>query len=166
MFGVLWPGARALARRVAAADLAGSSTIELGCGLALPSIVAASRGARALATDNHPHAGRFLGANAHHNAVEVAWRELDWRAPPGDLGTFDRVIASDLLFSEALAPFVAGAIAATLAPSGEAWLVDPGRLALATFERAARERGLTVEVDVFDEDGRELYGLTLRHIGA
>jgi hypothetical protein len=76
------------------------------------------------------------------------------------------VIASDLLFSEALAPFVADAIASTLAPGGEAWLIDPGRLALPTFERAARDRGLTVEADVFDEDGRELYALTLRHGGA
>ncbi len=162
MFGVLWPGARALARRVATAPLAGRSVIELGCGLGLPSLVAATRTARVLATDNHPHAGAFLAANARHNGVAVAFRALDWRDPPADLGVFDRVIASDLIFSEALAPCVAAVIDAALAPDGEAWLVDPGRLALPTFEREARARGLHVDVAVLDEDDTELFALTIR----
>src|SRR5271156_5841549 len=49
----LWPGALALARRIAAAPGVGPGTrvLELGCGLALPALVAARRGAVAVATD-------------------------------------------------------------------------------------------------------------------
>ncbi|TVQ93416.1 MAG: methyltransferase domain-containing protein [Deltaproteobacteria bacterium] len=162
MFGVLWPGARALARSVAQHTVAGQRVIELGCGLALPSLVAARHGAKALATDNHPHAGAFLRANAAHNGVEVAYRHLDWRDLPPDLGRFDRVVASDLLFSPELAPLVAEVIAATLDPQGEAWLVDPGRLALDTFEAAASAQGLGLDLEIFEEDNAELYRLILR----
>lgn len=165
MFGVLWPGARALARRVAQSRIAGLRILELGCGLALPSLVAARHGAVVIATDNHPHAGAFLSANARHNGVNLTYRHLDWRALPPDLGTFDRVIASDLLYSPELAPLVARVIAATLAPTGEAWLIDPGRLALDAFEETLATTRLRCEIEVFEEDGAELYGLTLRSPG-
>src|SRR6266516_3449228 len=42
----LWPSALALAQMVAASELAGKRTLELGCGLALPSIAAALAGGR------------------------------------------------------------------------------------------------------------------------
>ncbi|MDX2167236.1 MAG: methyltransferase, partial [Deltaproteobacteria bacterium] len=42
----LWPGALALARRLATASLRGRRVLELGCGLGLPAVVAARRGAR------------------------------------------------------------------------------------------------------------------------
>lgn len=166
MFGVLWPGAVALARRVDASDLRGERVLELGCGLGLPSLVAAAQGARVLATDNHPHAAAFLAANAHHNGVSIDWRHLDWRDLPQDLGRFDRVIASDLLFSADLAPLVAQTLAATLAPHGRAWLVDPGRLALPVFEAAALDVGLSCTIEVFveerGEEPVELYAIDLR----
>jgi predicted nicotinamide N-methyase len=163
MFGVLWPGAVALARRVSQHPrLAGKRVLELGCGLGLPSLVASDRGAEVVATDHHPHAEAFLRANARHNRVDVAYRHLDWRDLPPDLGLFDLVIASDLLFSEALAPLVARTIAQTLAPDGEAWLVDPGRLALGSFERATGLQRLLYDVDVLDEGDASLYAITLR----
>ena len=52
----LWPSGIALARYVAALDLAGSRVLELGCGLALPSFAAALAGADVLATDWAPEA--------------------------------------------------------------------------------------------------------------
>jgi len=163
MFGVLWPGAVALAERVAAEDVAGLDVLELGCGLGLPAIVAASRRARVVATDNHPHAGAFLAANARHNGVEVSFAELDWRDEDAVLPCprFDRVIASDLLYSAQLVPLVVGQLARWLAEDGRAWLVDPGRLALPSFEAEARRVGLQVEVDVLDEGERELFGIDI-----
>src|SRR3954451_8642651 len=47
----MWPSSIALARTVAARGLGGRRVVELGCGLGLPSIVAALGGARVLATD-------------------------------------------------------------------------------------------------------------------
>ena len=47
----LWPCARSLAAHLATLDLTGMRVLELGCGLALPSLVAALRGADVLASD-------------------------------------------------------------------------------------------------------------------
>src|SRR5439155_14224135 len=47
----LWPSGLALARYVAGLDLVGRKVLELGCGLGLPSLAAALRGADVLATD-------------------------------------------------------------------------------------------------------------------
>src|SRR5205807_7139673 len=52
----LWPAAVALARAVAGLALDGLRVLELGCGLALPSVVAALGGADVLATDWSPDA--------------------------------------------------------------------------------------------------------------
>lgn len=165
MFGVLWPGAVAMARRVAGLDLAGVHVLELGCGLALPSLVAAAGGARVTATDNHPHAGAFLSENARRNGVHVDYCALDWRDPaptlPRDRWPF--VIACDLLYSPELAPLVAQAIAARLETGGVAWLMDPGRLALSAFEGALPSLGLDAVVEVVDEGDRELFFVTLTH---
>ena len=47
----LWPSSLALARAIAGRALRGARTLELGCGLGLPSIAAALAGGRVLATD-------------------------------------------------------------------------------------------------------------------
>ena len=52
----LWPSSLALARTIAGRALRGARTLELGCGLGLPSIAAALAGGRVLATDWSPEA--------------------------------------------------------------------------------------------------------------
>ena len=47
----LWPCARSLAAHLSTLDLTGVRVLELGCGLALPSLVAALRGADVVASD-------------------------------------------------------------------------------------------------------------------
>src|SRR4051794_19312272 len=59
----LWPSARALAAHLVTLDLRGVRAIELGCGLALPSVAAALRGAHVLAVDNDADAVRLAGVN-------------------------------------------------------------------------------------------------------
>src|SRR5688500_6211759 len=49
-----WPSGIALARTVAGRTLAGARVLELGCGLAVPSIAAARAGAEVLAVDVAP----------------------------------------------------------------------------------------------------------------
>ena len=67
----LWPSAVALARALGERELEGSRVLELGCGLALPSIVAARRGAEVVATDWSPDALTFASRNAARNGVEL-----------------------------------------------------------------------------------------------
>src|SRR4051812_32177901 len=60
----LWPSGVELARAVAACDVAGLRVLELGCGLGLPSLVAATLGAQVLATDWAEDALALLRENA------------------------------------------------------------------------------------------------------
>ena len=49
---VVWGAARVLAERIGGERVAGATVVELGCGCAVPSVVAARRGAaRVVATD-------------------------------------------------------------------------------------------------------------------
>ena len=52
LFGMCWPSGMALAARLAQRDVrAGERILEIGCGLALPSLVAHRRGADITASD-------------------------------------------------------------------------------------------------------------------
>src|SRR3954471_15503389 len=60
----LWPSALALARVVGVRALRGARTLELGCGLGVPSLAAAAAGGRVLATDWAPDAIAMAERNA------------------------------------------------------------------------------------------------------
>src|SRR3954465_10627681 len=66
-WSVLWRSGVALARELAHETLAGRRVVELGCGLGLPSLVAARAGADVLATDEDGEALELLGRNAREN---------------------------------------------------------------------------------------------------
>ena len=121
MFGVPWGSTRVLARRVAELErLAELRVLEIGCGLALPSLVAAAAGAEVLATDHHPAAPVFLAENLRRNQISgVAFAALDWREPEGLIaGKYDLVIAADVLFAIEAPPLVANLFTHALAPNG------------------------------------------------
>jgi methylase of polypeptide subunit release factors len=63
----LWPAARALAEALPNVD--GLRVVELGCGLGLPSLVAAAKGGRVTAIDWSPAAVELLRANAARNGL-------------------------------------------------------------------------------------------------
>jgi predicted nicotinamide N-methyase len=90
----LWPAARALAE--ALPDLRGLRVVELGCGLGVPSLVAAARGARVTATDWAADAIALLRDNAARNGVTLAAAVRDWRAPWPE--RFDVALAADVLY--------------------------------------------------------------------
>src|SRR3954447_8410968 len=65
----LWPSALALARAVGSRQLKGARTLELGCGLGLPSLAAAVAGGRVTATDWAPDAIAMTRENAARNGL-------------------------------------------------------------------------------------------------
>ncbi len=145
----LWPSSYALADRVASEDArAGGSALrllELGCGLGLVTIAALIAGFDVLATDYYADALLFTRANAWRVVgIDPAVRLVDWRDLPADLGSFDRVVAADVLYEQRYAPIVADTLARTLAQSGVAIIADPGRTALPEFLRECERRGLAV----------------------
>jgi predicted nicotinamide N-methyase len=143
----VWPSSIALSGVVSALNGNGNRALELGCGLGLVTIAALRAGFDVLATDYYEDALLF----ARRNGLSAAGREprtrhVDWRAFPDDLGRFDLVLASDVLYEREYATLVADAIVASLAPGGVALVADPGRVALLAFVTACEQRGCTVGI--------------------
>jgi predicted nicotinamide N-methyase len=138
-WSVLWRSGVELARQVAAEPPAGLHVVELGCGLAAPSIAAARGGARVLATDADAEALELVGRNAPMNGVEVETAVADWGKPGGLVarGPFDLVLAADVLYER---PAVAQLLALLPQLAPAAWLADPGRPAAEPFLEQARAR--------------------------
>ncbi len=144
----LWPSAQVLAEEVRTMRLGGQRVLELGCGLGLVSIAAALAGADVTATDYYEDALLFAKLNAMDASGKViATRMVNWVAMPPDLGRFDVVLASDVLYEHRYASLVANAIASTLVRGGEAVVADPGRIALQGFLDECAERGLVAKGD-------------------
>jgi predicted nicotinamide N-methyase len=152
-WAVLWRSGLALARELCGEKLRGIRVVELGCGLAVPSIAAARAGASVLATDACPEALELAARNAAANGVRIETAAVDWgghgEAPAGaphDVlsadellrrGPFDLALAADVLYERAsVAPLLS--LLPRLAP--EAWLADPGRPAAGAFLELASRR--------------------------
>jgi ETFB lysine methyltransferase len=151
----IWPSSRVLARHLAREQGAGRTLLEMGSGLGLAATGAMRAGYDVLATDYYDDAVRFTRANAWRTlAREPRARMVDWRALPGDLGVFDRVVAADVLYEDRYPPLVANVIARTLAPAGVATISDPGRPMVAAFFDALPALGLRLrdtEIVSYDE---------------
>ena len=93
----LWPAATALADALPT-RLDGVRVVELGCGLGVPALVAAARGAVVTATDWSSDAVELLARNAARNGLAVRAEVRDWREPWS--GEFDLAIAADVLYEE------------------------------------------------------------------
>ena len=168
IFGLLWPASIALADAMSVADVAGRRILEIGCGLALPSLVLKRRGADITASDHHPLAERFLKFNAALNAVpQIDFVALPWDAPTPEIGRFDVIIGSDVLYERGHAELLAQLVDHLCKPRAEVWISCPGRGYLGRFSRALHAKGfrgtqkrLSVEPG---EDGQEFRGRLLRY---
>jgi predicted nicotinamide N-methyase len=139
----IWPSARILASHVVQIDGAGRSLLELGCGAGLVATAAAIAGFDVCATDYYDDALRFTAVNvAQHTGRTPETRLVDWRELPNDLGRFDYVVGSDVLYERPYGALVARAVDITLKRAGEAIIADPGRIAAEEFTRDAAKRGL------------------------
>ena len=92
----LWPAGIALAEALPD-RLDGVRVVELGCGLGVPSLVAAARGAAVTAVDWAQDAIELLRANAASNNLSLRAVHADWR---GFTGEFDLALAADVLYEE------------------------------------------------------------------
>lgn len=132
----LWPSALALAE---VASSARGLVLELGCGLGVPSLIAAHAGAEVVATDWSPEAIALLRVNAQRVGARLEAQVWDWRDDPGGLSG-DVVLAADVLYEARNGEPLLRALDAVVAPDGEAWIADPGRPAAPAFFATAAER--------------------------
>jgi predicted nicotinamide N-methyase len=135
-WSVLWRSGVELARELDGAPLRGRRVLELGCGLAVPSIAAARAGALVLATDACAEALTLASRNAHENGVTIETARVEWSEPDEitERAPFDLVLAADVLYEAASVPLLL-ALLPSLAP--EAWLADPGRPGAELFLKEA-----------------------------
>ena len=142
----LWPSGLALARAIAGRSLRGARTLELGCGLGLPSIAAALAGGRVLATDWSPEAVEVAATNAERNGADLETLVCSWTEPEPLLARapWDLVLASDVLYEQRNVPALLALLPRLVAAGGEVWLADPGRPPARRFlEAAARDWSIT-----------------------
>jgi len=128
LFGVVWPAGLALAEEMSRRPVEGKSILEIGCGIGLTSLVLARRGANITACDYHPLAGEFLRQNAELNGfATIPFHIARWEGPNPELGQFDLIIGSDLLYERDHADLLAGFIQHHAKPAAQVLIADPGR---------------------------------------
>jgi 2-polyprenyl-3-methyl-5-hydroxy-6-metoxy-1,4-benzoquinol methylase len=113
--------------------------------LALPSFIVTKNGGNVIATDFHADVPLFLQINQNENKIEFPYRVMNWRdeveRTKTDLGTFDLVIGSDILYESQHPSQVALALIAFLKPGGKIILADPGRAYIQQFVTAMKLLG-------------------------
>ena len=150
LFGLLWPSGALLAARLGARPVTpGERILEIGCGLALASLVGHRRGADVTASDRHPLTADFLAENLRlNNLAPMKYLHGDWDAAGDDPaapapGGFDLIVGSDLLYERDASGALAGFVSRHAKASCEVWIVDPDRSNRPAFNRRMADDGFT-----------------------
>jgi predicted nicotinamide N-methyase len=137
-WAALWPVATYLAHTIDRTKWTlPIKSIELGCGLGLPGLAALSCGINVTFTDYDATALRLVAQSVGMNGMQGAqYLHFDWRSlliEPIEknletlLGTFDLVIASDLIYEERQVKPLVAAFKKLMKSSGVIFLADQDR---------------------------------------
>ena len=141
----VWPSSIILAGKLLELDGHGKTALELGCGVGLSTLAATSAGYDVLATDYYEDALDVTRANVFRNLGTIArTRLVDWRHLPLDLGTFDLIFASDVLYENEYAKLLPILLRGLMSAEGIALIADPGRVAAPVFVQACGEHRLVI----------------------
>lgn len=155
LFGLLWPSGMHLAAAMARRPVrAGERILEIGCGLALASLVSHRRGADITASDCHPLAGAFLQHNLDLNELPaLPYCQGNWSDTVDSQlkGTFDLIIGSDVLYERDETGVLAHFIEHHASEACEVLIVDPNRGNRGHFHRHMRELGYTMNETSIDD---------------
>jgi predicted nicotinamide N-methyase len=141
----VWPSSLVLAGKLLELEGRGRTALELGCGVGLSTLAAATAGYDVLSTDYYEDALDVTRANVFRNLGTLArTRMVDWRHFPDDLGRFDLVFASDVLYEKEYAALLPVILESVLAPGGVALVADPGRVGAPIFVEGCADHGLVI----------------------
>lgn len=175
LFGLLWPSGYHLAAAMALRPVTpGERILEIGCGLALASLVSHRRGANVCASDCHPLAGDFLAANLKLNQLPPMpyvcgnWNDL---ADERLQGPFDLIIGSDVLYERDETGVLARFIHHHASTTSEVLIVDPNRGNRGPFHKHMRAWGYTLTETTLsslpdDQDGYKGRLLSYRRLAS
>ncbi len=128
LFGVIWPSSLVLAHYISDYPTQGKRILEVGCGMALSSLLLNKQHANITATDYHPEVEHFLQRNALlNNDKVIPFERVDWTDATDTLGRFDLIIGSDLLYEDQHIQQLAAFLNNHANPTCEIIIVDPGR---------------------------------------
>lgn len=160
LWATVWPASRALARWAGRSAWLGPGVrvLEVGCGLGLPSIVAARRGADVIATDRSAAAVEYACESARRSGVGVRAATFDVEAGATALQAAlasigdarwrpDLLIAADVLYHPRTHEPIASLLRDLEMP---AVLVDPNRPTAAPAADAFARVGLRVRTEALE----------------
>lgn len=147
IFGVVWPSSVVLAHHMLDFDTQSKRVLEVGCGMALSSLLLNKLSIDVTATDYHPEVETFLDRNVLLNGDEdIAYQRVDWAAKSDDLGLFDVIIGSDLLYEDGHIDLLANFINDHANRQCEIIIVDPGRGRKNKLSKRMQEFGFTASL--------------------
>lgn len=142
LFGHIWPSARVLALAMDTFELTGKRILEIGAGLALASLVIHRRAGDMTVSDWHPLSQAFLTENLLLNDLApLKYQTGNWESSNPELGLFDLIIGSDILYERQQPGQLANFIDSHAAPSAQIIIVDPDRGNRVEFCREMSELG-------------------------
>ena len=147
LFGVLWKSEELLSQLMLEEEVGAKRVLEIGCGIALASMVLKRRGLDITATDLNPYAARLLNYNSSLNQLEdIKFDQAGWHDDESTLGKFDLIVGSDLLYDHHNLSPLLQFINDHINPEGQVVLVDPGRGLSRKFARLLSEFGFNATV--------------------
>jgi predicted nicotinamide N-methyase len=168
IFGLLWPSGRVLAHAMLTYELGGKRILELGCGLALASLVVHRRGGDITASDCHPLAADFLRENlALNHLPAMKYQTGNWSRANPLLKRFDLIIGSDVLYDRGQPEVLSKFIALHAQPDAEVLIVDPDRGNRVSFNRKMEDLGYLhteTRVTALPDDGSKYKGRLLKYV--
>jgi len=142
LFGHIWPSARVLALAMHTYDFTGKRILEIGAGLALSSLVIHRRAGDMTVSDWHPLSQAFLNQNLLLNDLgPLKYQTGNWAGSNPELGRFDLIIGSDVLYERQQPGQLAAFIDRHANPSAQIIIVDPDRGNRVAFCREMSELG-------------------------
>ena len=141
-WAIPWPSGQVLAKAVTREPPApGARVLELGCGLAIPSIAAARAGASVVATDGSADSAVFAAHNLALNELEGDVLPADWRETIDELAAehWDLILAADVLYLREHVDSLLRLLPRIMSPDTDVWLADPGRSGAEEFLSAAKK---------------------------
>lgn len=153
VFGQVWPASVVMAMNICKLELAGKRVLEIGCGLGLCSIVLHRMGVDITASDYHPRVREFLDRNVLGNGfLPIKYQTGNWDGENPELGKFDLIIGSDILYEPDHARLVARFIDRHSSDDVQVLIADPGRSNRANFTHNMIGLGYLHRYERFDRD--------------
>ncbi len=147
IFGIVWPSGQVLAHHLINSDFKDKRILEVGCGIGLASVLLNHLQANITATDYHPEVEAFLQRNTRLNDDPMMpFVRTSWADSATNIGTFDLIIGSDLLYEDEHVEQLARFIVQHCKPECTVILVDPGRGRHARFTKAMCKAGFSLNL--------------------